>query len=737
MTNNEKPFWILYMATFPPRECGIATFTKDLTKAIDKKYSPKIKSKILAMNRSGISIYNYPKNVIFQIDDTNIQEYIDVAKEINKTDAIKLVSIQHEFGIFGGENGSYLISFLEILNKPTIVTFHSVLPNPDDRLKKVVQAIAKKVACIIVMTGKGIEILREDYNITTDIVVVPHGIPSVTFDKNIIEKSKIGFEDKIILSSFGLISSGKGYEYVIDALPEVVKKFPNVLYLILGETHPVVRKQEGEKYRNSLEAKVKELGLQNNVKFYNKYLKLSGIIRYLKASDIYISSSINPNQITSGTLVYAMGCGRPVISTPILHAKDIINEERGLLTEFSNSKSFSDAIIKILSNPNLKEGMEKNAYAYTRNMTWPNVAIAYLGQFNKYLKLIEKYEVKLPKIKFKHLMKLTDNFGIIQFSQINKPFKDSGYTLDDNARAMIACCMYQDIFKDDSKIKLINIYLNFLKHVHQPDGKLYNFVDYSKKVDLKNWSEDAHGRALWALGYLASLKSIPKKLRDEAEHIFERSIDVIKDMQSPRAVAFGILGLYFNNLAKPSNKNVLKIKKLADYLISLYNQSSSDDWQWFEEYLTYSNSKLPEALLYAYLATNGKKYLKIGEKTLKFLMSITFEKERYAPIGHDGWYFKKGKRAHFDQQPVDVSSMVQTLILAYDITKKDEYKKNAINTFKWFIGNNILNRMVYNEVTGGCHDGIGEAAINLNQGAESTVSYLLARLCLHGYQASK
>jgi glycosyltransferase involved in cell wall biosynthesis len=307
MTNNEKPFWILYMATFPPRECGIATFTKDLTKAIDKKYSPKIKSKILAMNRSGISIYNYPKNVIFQIDDTNIQEYIDVAKEINKTDAIKLVSIQHEFGIFGGENGSYLISFLEILNKPTIVTFHSVLPNPNDRLKKVVQAIAKKVACIIVMTGKGIEILREDYNITTDIVVIPHGIPSVTFDKNIKEKSKIGFEDKIILSSFGLISSGKGYEYVIDALPEVVKKFPNVLYLILGQTHPIVRKQEGEKYRNSLETKVKELGLQNNVKFYNKYLKLSGIIRYLKASDIYISSSINPNQITSGTLVYAMG----------------------------------------------------------------------------------------------------------------------------------------------------------------------------------------------------------------------------------------------------------------------------------------------------------------------------------------------------------------------------------------------------------------------------------------------
>ena len=302
-----KQSWILYMGTFPPRECGIATFTQDLTRAMDNKFSPTPKSKILALNHNEINIYNYPKEVVYQLDDSDIDEYIELAKRINKNNNIKLVSIQHEFGIFGGNNGDYLIPFLEMLEKPTIATFHSVIPKPNDRLKKVVQSIAKKVKCIVVMTNKAIDILRKDYEITADIVVIPHGIPAVTFSDVVKEKTKMGFNDKIIVSSFGLITSNKGYEYVIDALPEVIKKFPNILYLIIGQTHPILRKQEGEKYRNFLEKKVKKLGLQKNVKFYNKFLTLGEIIKYLKTTDIYISPSINPDQITSGTLAYAMG----------------------------------------------------------------------------------------------------------------------------------------------------------------------------------------------------------------------------------------------------------------------------------------------------------------------------------------------------------------------------------------------------------------------------------------------
>ncbi|MCK4588949.1 MAG: glycosyltransferase [Nanoarchaeota archaeon] len=728
MNESSKQSWILYLGTYPPRECGIATFTRDLTAALDKKSPSSIKTKICAMNKNSVNIYNYPEEIIFQIDDSNIQNYIDTAKKINQTEAIKLINIQHEFGIFGGEYGSYLIPFLEIIDKPIIITLHSLIPNPNKRLKQVVQSLAQNAVCLVVMTNKGIEILRNDYGVNTKIVVVPHGIPTVPFNHIIKEKKKLGYENKIILTSFGLISSGKGYEYVIDALPEVVKKFPNVLYLILGETHPIVRKKEGEKYHNFLEKKIKKLGLQNNVKFYNKYLTLDEILKYLGATDIYISSGLDPNQITSGTLVYAMGCGRAVVSTPFLHAQDIVNHERGLLTGFNNPQSFADAIIKILSDPSLKETMERNAYVYTRRMTWPNVALSYLDLFNKHIEMAGEHE--LPEIKLSHLVTLTDDFGLIQFANQEIPDLMSGYTLDDNARAMIVCCLHYNMFKEKTQLKLIRTYLNFMEYVQQKDGRLYNFVDHNREINVKHWSDDAYGRALWALGYLISIPSIPSELKERAEEIFTKAVRTAEEIKSPRAAAFIIIGFYFHNQVQLSTENILSIKKLADHLVSIYHDASSEEWLWFEEYLTYSNSKLPEALFYAYLATHDKKYLDIAQITLNFLDSITFEKDRFNPIGQNGWYVKNGHRAHFDQQPIDVASMVQTLMLAYRITKKDEYSEKAMTAFQWFLGNNSLQQMVYDEFTGGCHDGLGEFSINLNKGAESTVSYLMARLTI-------
>lgn len=730
MQNNQKKSIILYMATFPPRECGIATFTRDLTTAIDRKFSSTVKSKILAMNRNGINIYNYPRNVAYQLDDNDMHEYIELAKRINKNKNIKLVSIQHEFGIFGGKYGDYLIPFLEILEKPAIVTFHSVIPKPNDRLKKIVQSIAKKVKCIVIMTNKAIGILRKDYKITSDIAIVPHGIPPVTFSKAEKEKTKMGLNDKVIISSFGLINPNKGYEYVIDALPEVIKKFPNILYLIIGETHPVLRKKEGEKYRTFLEKKIKKLGLQKNVKFYNKYLTLKEIIKYLKATDIYISPSLNPDQITSGTLVYAMGCGKAIVSTPFLHAKDAVTDKVGVLVKFKDSKSFAKGILKVLSNPELKDSMEKEAYRYTRHMTWPNVAIAYMDLFNKYVGIPKTYGKKSPSIKFNHIIRLTDEFGIMQFAKYIKPDKAFGYTLDDNARAMIASCMHYTKFKDDSKLKLINIYLDFIKYVQQPDGNLYNYVDYNKKINFKRWTYDAHTRALWALGYLISIKSLPHELKAKAEKIFVKALKLTRDLKFPRSIAFTIIGLYFYNKANPSARNINKIKKLADHLVSFYKTHSSDKWKWFEEKLTYSNSKLPEALFYAYLTTKNKKYFKIAESSLDFLSSATIENNMFIPIGNKGWYSKNGQKAYFDQQPVDAASMVQTLVLANKITKKEEYIKDAHKVFQWFLGNNSLNQMVYDESTGGCKDGVNESSINVNQGAESTVSYLMARLNL-------
>ncbi len=734
MKPKEKHPQILFMATFPPRECGIATFTQDLTNSLNAEFSHIFKNKILAMNKNGVSIYNYPKEVLFQINDSNIQEYMDIAKKINEKEQIKLVCIQHEFGIFGGEFGNYLIPFLELISKPVVVTMHSILPEPDEKIKRVVQTIAKKVACVVVMTNKAVELLRNVYGISADIAVIPHGIHPVEFKTNIKEKAKLGYKDKTIILSFGLVGPGKGYEYVIDALSDVVKRFPNILYLIVGETHPVVRKNEGENYRNFLEDKVKKHKLQNHVKFYNKYMALGEILRYLQAADVYISSSQNPNQITSGTLVYGMGCGRAVISTPFLHAKDIVTEERGMLARFNDSSSFAEAITHIISNPKLKESMEKEAYAYTRQMSWPNVALAYKKIFDKYTKTgIETADkdVKVPsRIKLAHMLKLTDDFGIIQFVNHTKPDKSSGYTLDDNARAMLVACMYCEKFKDSSKLGPIKTYLAFIGHVQQPDGRLFNFVSHDKKVDTSKWSEDAHGRAMWALGYLLSSKSIPEEIRLKAENIFRKAANKINSIKSPRTVAFIILGLYFYNQANPSHNNISQIKRLADYLVSLYSAVSSEGWQWFEEYLTYSNARLPESLFYAYLAVKDERYLKIAKTSLDFLRSLTFENNVFAPIGHDGWYFRNGKKAHFDQQPVDASSTVQALILAHKVTKEKKYYTDALTAFQWFLGKNSLGQMVYDEVTGGCHDGIGSSSINMNEGAESTISYLIARLSL-------
>lgn len=375
---------VLFIGTYPPRKCGIANFTRDLTQAINKQ-SNLFTTKILAINQCGSNHY-YSDDVVFQIDESKIEDYIKVARKINETDSIKLVCLQHEFGLFGGRYGKYLLHFIEELNKPLIVTFHTILPNPEEERKYVIKTISEKAHYIVIMNEFGIEILRRDYELNNKIMVIPHGIHYVPFQSSIEEKIRIGHGDKIILSTFGLLREGKGIEYVIEALPKVIKKFKNVLYLIVGETHPNEKKRKKENYRESLKRKVNELNLDNHVKFYNKYLCLRELLRYLVATDIYIAPCLNANQITSGTISYAMGCGRVVISTPTLYAKQVLMPNRGVLTRLRDPSSFAEAIIKILSNPRLKEEIEKNAYEYTRDMLWSNVASMYINLFKDIIK---------------------------------------------------------------------------------------------------------------------------------------------------------------------------------------------------------------------------------------------------------------------------------------------------------------------------------------------------------------
>jgi len=728
---------ILYISSYPPRECGIATFTHDLALAFDKKFNHVVRTKICALNEQPTSIYNYDNKVMHQISATELEYYVSFANTINKKNEIKLINIQHEFGIFGGNWGNYLIPFLQALEKPVILTFHSVIPNPSDYLKKVVHTISTIVKTVVVMNKLSQKTLISDYNIPQyKICYIPHGIPQVIYEQSKLYKKQLGFEGKIILSTFGLLGPNKGVEYAIRALPKVIKKYPDLIYLIIGQTHPNIIKEKGEGYRNFLTQEVKKLGLKNNIKFLNKYITLDEITNFLQATDVYISISKDRNQSVSGTLSYALGCGCPVISTATEYAKYIVSEKNGILVRFRNTKDISKAILDIISNKKRMQSMRVNAYKDTRVMTWPNVAESYFKLYKKFTN-IKIEENKLPEINFDHIIKLTDDFGIIQHARYSKPEKRFGYSLDDATRALIACAMHYKKNPSVQMENLMQIYMNFIKFAQRKNGTFANIVSYQRKKD-KTCEDDVQGRAIWALGYIIAQDYLPQAIKKEANKCFRRSLSHLQKIKALRSIAYAMTGLYFYLKSFP---NEIKLKRafieFADHLAHLYKQNATYGWYWFEDFLTYSNSKLSEALFYAFDLLKKKKYLKIAESSLKFLDSITFEPKYYTPIGQNGWYFRHKKRSYFDQQPEDVSTIVQTKMLAYKITKNKKHLNDAMTAFQWFLGKNYLGLMVYDEVTGGCHDGLSQHGLNLNQGAESTISYIMARLSIEDKELLK
>jgi glycosyltransferase involved in cell wall biosynthesis len=733
---------ILYVSSFPPRECGIATFTRDLTNAIDKEYSPEIKSKILALNVNGTSIYNYPRKVVKQINETEIEDYINCANDINRSPDIKLVNIQHEYGLYGGDWGDYLLFFLEMLNKPIIITMHTVLPEPDEKLLKVTKSMTQKAVGLVVMTKTSAQILEDTYGIPKNkIKVIPHGVHHIAFPSKTRAKKKLNLSGHTVLSSFGMLNRDKGYEYVIEALPEIVQKHPDVIYLILGETHPVVRREEGEIYRNKLKNTVMKYNLKDNVKFYDKYLDLSELIDFLKATDIYMSPTLNPLQAVSGTISYALSCACPIIATANQYAKDVVNHERGILVRFQEPEDIKQALFELLADTKARREMKKNSYFYSRHMTWQNVALSYFNFFNKYAKIKPQETGKLPTIKLDYIKNLTDNFGIIQFANHTKPDIHSGYCLDDNSRALLVCAKWYDRKRVKSTLRLAEKYLDFIKYTQKKDGKFHNFVGYGRDFNDKTESEDSFGRTIWTLGYCLKSDKLPENLKDKAERIYKKSLKWSLGLTSLRAVAFAIIGFSHVAAIKNPSKEKLareareKMSALCDRLVEKFeNQAmvaNGQKWEWFEDCLTYSNYKLPEALFRAYTVSKNKTYLKTAQKSIDFLNNITFEKPEYfSPIGQDGWYFRNGKRAYFDQQPEDTALAVEALAAAYRATGKKDFKNKAELTFNWFLGKNHLSQMVYDEATGGSYDGLGKYSLNFNQGAESSLSYLLARLAI-------
>jgi len=722
---------ICFMGNYPPKECGIATFTKDLVTSMNRRFNPVLRSRVIALNDADTH-YNYDNKVILEMNREGPRNYKEMAKKVNESPDHRLVCIQHEFGIFGGDYGDDLLPFLEEVKKPVAVTFHSVLPDPDYERKKVVKQIAAKVSAIIVMAKAAVDILNRDYGIErSKIYVIHHGTPNAPFISSEKFKKKLNLDPKRkTILTFGLLSRGKGVEYMIQSLPPLVKKHPDLLYLILGETHPVVRKNEGESYRNELNKMIKKLGLENNVKFIDKYVTTKNLVEYILACDIYAFTNLERAQITSGTLAYAVACGRPVVATPIIYAEELLEQNRGIIVEnFKSPEAFTSGLSQLLDDDEMRQNMAEAAYAFGRQMIWANVAKRHLSVFNRIVKLREETTKKYPWMNINHLKHLTDQTGMIQFARGSIPDKKSGYTVDDNARALITAVIHNKLTKSKHSEALLKTYLNFLEFAQEKDGQYKNNHKNANEF-TDTYSEDALGRVLWALGITTRKVKDPEVI-EKANKLFKKSRVRANNLENARARSFAITGLYHHYKKYKDKKDLTLLKKHANELYHLYEENATDDWNWFEDFLTYSNAKIPMSLFHAYELTKNEKYLDVAEKTLHFLSDITFDDEDILhPIGQNGWFKKNGKRSYFDQQPIDAAAMVLAYLAAYKATRDDHYIEKASLAFNWFLGQNHLKQMLYDEGTGGCFDGLGKYSLNLNQGAESTVAYLMSRVLL-------
>lgn len=734
-TKNELPE-ILFITTYPPRECGIATYSQDLIKALNNKFKNSFKIKICPLE-SNNEQHAYTDAIKYILNTDHSNAFINLANKINTDVNLQLVLIQHEFGLFRNNEADFR-QFLKILQKPVIIVFHTVLPGSNPSLHANVQEIAHEAHSIIVMTNSAAELLVRDYDVAIDkITIIQHGTHLVPHSDKEELKTKYKLNGKKILSTFGLLSSGKSIETTLEALPEIVKKNKDVLFLIIGKTHPSVVKEEGEKYRLMLQAKIEDLQLEEHVQFINCFLPLPDLLEYLQLTDIYLFTSKDPNQAVSGTFSYAISSGCPIISTSIPHACEVLKNDVGIIIDFHNPKQLAEKTNMLLLDERLRKNMGLNGLHRIAPTAWENAAIAHAMLFEKIGKENLSLKYKLPKINHDHIKKLTTSFGMIQFSKINQPDIDSGYTLDDNARAMVALCQQYELTKDKDDLKYIQLYFDFIKYCLQPDGYFLNYVDEEHHFTAQNNTtnlEDSNGRAIWALGYLNSIGAIlPDELAKDADVTMQSALQKVLEIHSTRAMAFIIKGVYYYNTKKVSEQNISIIKKLANRLVQMYEHEAEKEWTWFESYLTYGNSILPEAMLCAWLATEKLIYKEIAKTSFDFLLSKIITENRIQVISNKGWLDKENKLAPSPiggEQPIDVAYTILALSKFAAVYKNEQYLEKMETAFSWFLGNNHLHQIIYNPCTGGCYDGLEEDYINLNQGAESTVSYLMARLTL-------
>ncbi|MDD2413230.1 MAG: glycosyltransferase family 4 protein [Bacteroidales bacterium] len=727
-----------YIATYPPRQCGIGTFTQNLFNSMiasDIDEPNHNKSFIVALKDFEEDL-SYPEEVKFTIRQEFQEDYLAAAKYINLSGADCCI-LQHEFGIFGGQDGVHVLSLIHQLDIPLIVTLHTVIQAPSFTQKEILQRIGKIANRIVVMSYKAIEMLVEIYGIPREkIAYIEHGVPNYRYIQEEVKK-EFKLEKRKVLLTFGFVGRNKGIETAIKALPKVVEKHPDILYIVLGKTHPNVVRYAGEEYRLYLTQLIEDLKLEKNVVLLNEYTSQKELFKYLYASDIYITPYLNEAQITSGTLAYAVGVGSAVVSTPYWHATELLSNGRGVLFDFGDTDQLSDVLIDLLDNPEKRLAIRKKAFEHGRKITWPKIGFIYNDVVEKVMEeniKIEKKEIipfdisLLPKFSLNHIKRLTDDTGIIQHAKFGIPNLKEGYCLDDNSRALLMALMAYKIKKDPVTLELCPIYLSYIHYMQNPNGSFKNFLSFSRQFLDEVGSEDSFGRTIWAIGYMLS-NSPNGSYYQIGKMIFDKATPYFNELKSIRSIANTIIGI--SQYLHSNMSDDIMIEKLRDLtyvLMDHYTKNSHDNWNWFEELLAYDNAILPLALLHATEILNDEAIEKAAFESMNFLTEHTMSNGYLSIIGNEGWYKKDGERSVFAQQPIDAMAMVLMYRQAYNISNDKKYLRKLFKSFKWFLGDNDLRMSLFNHETQGCFDGLESYGVNQNQGAESTLAYLISYL---------
>lgn len=731
---------IAFLATYPPKQCGIATFTKDVVNAVRGQTEGRLRTAVLAMHDPREE-HDYGEDVVYQVNQHDNADYVRAAEFLN-FNKVRALSVQHEFGIFGGPDGAYLLDLLREVRCPIVTTCHTVLTEPSEGQRAVFEEIITLSTRIVVMSERAVGFLQDVYDAPREkIRFIHHGVPEIPLVEPDAYKGQFDMNGRQVMLTFGLLGPGKGIEYAVEALPPVVEDFPNFCYIVLGATHPNIVREHGESYRLSLQRLARNLGLQKNVLFSDQFVTLEKLCEFLKAADFYCTPYLNREQITSGTLAYALGAGKPIISTPYWHAEELLADGRGVLVDFKKPEFISEALLRLLRDPNHLREMRASAYEYSRRMTWPEVGQQYLDTFREAISMARVFAsmpdpamrytlpiTGLPRPRLDHVKTLTDDTGMFQHARYTVPTRAHGYCTDDNARALVVASKYYDLYRDPEAERLLNIYLGFMEYAQRDDGLFHNLMSYDRRFLDEMGSDDCYGRALWGLGY--TMYRGPQAYFDLAKELFERALVNLRNLNL-RGRAYSVLGLYYYLQRYPEAEDIIeKIDRLSSITLQQYRDCARHDWPWFEDRITYDNAVIPQSLFLTFEVTGKEEYRPVAEESFDFMVNKCVRNDHVSLVGNEGWHERGGVAATFDQQPIDACGLVEACKVAFRLTGRREYLHYMRLAFDWFLGVNDRGEPLYSFKTGGCSDGLGANGANRNQGAESTLSCLLALLTL-------